>query len=111
MDEKKKISDGYMSILRLRTLPVGVKLFEKRENLPANCEILDQPYTFCQFVTLARVYGRTLGVINENLVCAVAKAFLGFADFPKDLAQRFAYVTYAPQLLKPSKRFYNLDYA
>lgn len=92
MDEKKKISDGYMSILRLRTLPVGVKLFEKRENLPANCEILDQPYTFCQFVTLARVYGRTLGVINENLVCAVAKAFLGFADFPKDLAQRFAYV-------------------
>lgn len=92
MDEKKKISDGYMSILRLRTLPVGVKLFEKRENLPGNCEILDQPYTFCQFVTLARVYGRTLGVINENLVCAVAKAFLGFADFPKDLAQRFAFM-------------------
>lgn len=92
MEEKKKISEGYLSILRLRTLPVGVKLLEKKENLPGNCEIPDQPYTFCQFVTFARVYGRTLGVTNEKLICAVAKGFLGFADFPKDLAQRFAFV-------------------
>lgn len=90
MNEKRKISDGYMSILRLRTLPVGVKLLAKRQDLPVGCEIPDQPYTFCQFVTFARVYGRILGVTNENLVCAIAKGFLGFADFPKDLAERFA---------------------
>ncbi len=92
MNEKKKIADEYMNILRLKTLPVGVKLLERRQDLPPQGEILEQPYTFCQFVTLARVYGRTLGVTNENLVCAIAKAFLGFADFPKDLAQRFAFV-------------------
>jgi uncharacterized protein (DUF169 family) len=92
MLEKKKISDGYMSILRLRTLPVGVKILGKKENLPGNCEIPDQPFTFCQFVTLARVYGRTLGVTSENLVCGIAKGCLGFADFPQDLPQRFAIV-------------------
>jgi len=90
MSEKEKISEGFMNLLRLRTLPVGVKLLKDRKELPPGCEILDEPLTFCQFVTYARVYGRTLGVSQENLVCAIAKGNLGFADFPAGLAKRFA---------------------
>ena len=92
MSEKKKISEGFMNLLRLRTLPVGVKLLKDRKELPAGCEIFDEPLTFCQFVTYARVYGRTLGVTQENMVCAVAKGNLGFSDFPEGLARRFATV-------------------
>jgi uncharacterized protein (DUF169 family) len=92
MYDKKKISDGFMNSLRLRTLPVGVNLLKYRKELPVGCEILDEPLTFCQFVTYARVYGRTLGVTQENLVCAIAKGNLGFSDFPKGMAERFAIV-------------------
>jgi uncharacterized protein (DUF169 family) len=92
MDDKKKFSDGFMNSLRLRTLPVGVNLLQDRKELPASCEILDEPLTFCQFVTYARAYGRTLGVTGENLVCAIAKGNLGFSDFPRGMAERFATV-------------------
>ncbi|MDI6755873.1 MAG: DUF169 domain-containing protein, partial [Thermodesulfobacteriota bacterium] len=88
----KEISERFMNFLRLRTLPVGVKLLKDPKELPIGCEILDEPLTFCQFVTYARVYGRTLGVSQENLVCAIAKGNLGFADFPAGLAKRFAIV-------------------
>lgn len=89
---RKKISEGIMNLLRLRTLPVGVKLLKDPKELPPGGEILDEPLTFCQFVTCARVYGRTLGVTQENLVCAIAKGNLGFSDFPAGLAKRFAIV-------------------
>lgn len=92
MKEKKKISEEFMNLLRLRTLPVEVKLLKDRNQLPPGCEILEEPLTFCQFVTFARVYGRNVGVTNENLVCAIAKGNLGFSDFPKGLAERFAVV-------------------
>lgn len=92
MDQKKQISDGFMSWLRLRTLPVGVKLLKDAKQLPADCEVPNEPLTFCQFVTYARVYGRPLGVTRENLVCAVAQGNLGFSDFPKGIAERFAIV-------------------
>jgi len=92
MNKRKEISDGYMNILRLRTLPVGVKLLKDRKDLPGVSEIPAEPLTFCQFVTYARVYGRTLGVTQENMVCAIAKGNLGFSDFPKGMADRFAIV-------------------
>ena len=92
MQEIKEISASFMNFLRLRTLPVGVNLLKDRKELPAGCEILDEPLTFCQFVTYARVYGKMLGVTNENLVCAIARGNLGFADFPEGMAERFAVV-------------------
>ena len=81
-----------MNFLRLKTLPVGVKLLKDPEELSSTCEILDEPLTFCQFVTYARTYGRSLGVTRENLVCAVARGNLGFAYFPPNMAERFAVV-------------------
>lgn len=87
---RKRVSEGMMNSLRLRTLPVGVKLLKDPKELPQACEILDEPLTFCQFVTYARVYGRTMGVTQKNLVCAIAKGNLGFSDFPADLPKRFA---------------------
>ncbi len=89
---RKKVSEGMMNSLRLRTLPVGVKLLRDPKELDPACEILDEPLTFCQFVTYARVYGRSLGVTQENLVCAIAKGNLGFSDFPQGMAERFAIV-------------------
>ena len=89
---RKKVSEGMMNSLRLRTLPVGVKLLRDPKELDPACEILDEPLTFCQFVTYARVYGRSLGVTQENLVCAIAKGMLGFVDLPAGMAKRFATV-------------------
>lgn len=67
----KALAAELMDLLRLRTLPIGLKLFEdiaEMERIPR----LRRPregrrFTTCQLVTQARTAGLTLGIVQDNL--------------------------------------------
>jgi len=58
-------------LLRLRTLPIGMKLFESREEMEAVPGLRRPPkgktFSTCQLVTQSRMAGFTLGVTTENV--------------------------------------------
>ncbi|HYZ34980.1 MAG TPA: DUF169 domain-containing protein [Crenalkalicoccus sp.] len=58
-------------LLRLRTLPIGMKLFERAEEMEAIPGLRRPPagrtFSTCQLVTQARIAGVTLGIMHENV--------------------------------------------
>jgi uncharacterized protein (DUF169 family) len=61
----KDVSDKLQNLLRLRTLPIGMRLFETVEEMEAIPKIRrpkKQHHTTCQIVTQARQVGWTVGV-------------------------------------------------
>ena len=58
-------------LLKLRTLPIGLKLFEGAEQAASIAGLRRPPpgqvFTTCQLVTQARIAGITLGIFRENL--------------------------------------------
>ncbi len=67
--------------LRLRTLPLGVK-FMKDISFPEKTrrpkEGLRKKITICQGVSMARLYGWTMGLCKEDIVCVPAMISFGF---------------------------------
>lgn len=66
-----QLAEKLVSILKLRTFPIGMKLFEDVDEMlripglrRPNSEIR---FTTCQMVTQARVGGLTLGIVHDNL--------------------------------------------
>lgn len=82
----KEISDKLQNLLRLRTLPVGMKLFETVEEMEAIPKIRrpKRHHTTCQIVTQARVIGWTVGVTIDNLMPGNCGAVIGLAPVPPD---------------------------
>ncbi len=72
--------------LRLKTLPVGVKFLEKADSFPDKTRrpsaAMKKRVTICQGVTMARVYGWTVGLTREDLICVPAMLAFGFTDAP-----------------------------
>ena len=66
----KEVSDKLQNLLRLRTLPIGMKLFETVEEMEAVPKIRrpKKHHTTCQIVTQARQVGWTVGVTIDNLM-------------------------------------------
>jgi len=67
----RKLGDRLVDLLRIRTLPVGLKLFEDAAEM-ARIPGLRQPtdgfrFTMCQLVTQARMAGFTLGIVHDNV--------------------------------------------
>ncbi len=66
-----QIAEQLTQLLRLRTLPIGMKLFESLEEMekipglrrPAK----GKTFSTCQLVTQARIAGFTLGITHENV--------------------------------------------
>ena len=70
--------------LRLRTFPVAVKFLKNASEFP---EKTRQPSSFlgkrvaiCQAVTMARLYGWTLGITKADLICVPAALAFGFSE-------------------------------
>ncbi|MBC7114164.1 MAG: DUF169 domain-containing protein [Archaeoglobi archaeon] len=80
-----KYSEELVSLLRLRTHPVGVRFYE--DELESEVE---KPLTLCQMVTLARVWGESVVANRKSVFCSIAKHFLGFEELPEDIPERFA---------------------
>ena len=59
--------------------------------------VLKKKITICQAVTIARIYGWTLGLTREDLICVPAMIAFGFsnaADPPATLARLFCEVNF-----------------
>ena len=69
--ELKELAERLTALLSLRTLPIGMKLFDDQAEMEA-VPRLRRPkggvrHTMCQLVTHSRVAGLTLGITAENL--------------------------------------------
>jgi uncharacterized protein (DUF169 family) len=66
-----ELAEQLSNLLRLRTLPIGMKLFEDLDEM-ARVQGLRRPpkgrtFSTCQLVTQARMAGFTLGITTENI--------------------------------------------
>lgn len=96
--------------LRLRTLPVAVSFLKDPSAFPDKTRrpavFLKKRLTICQGVTLARVYGWTVGLTQEDLICVPAMIMFGFTpdlDQPATLARLFCDVGFAPTAAQASQ--------
>jgi uncharacterized protein (DUF169 family) len=67
----KDLAAELVDMLKLRTLPIGMKLFESEEEM-ARIPSLRRPkpgrrHSTCQLVTQARIAGFTLGITHDNV--------------------------------------------
>jgi uncharacterized protein (DUF169 family) len=76
--------------LRLRTLPVAAKFLKDKAGFPEKTRqpsvALKKRVTICMGVTMARVYGWTVGLTREDLICVPAMIMFGFTDAPDQSA-------------------------
>lgn len=77
----KEAAEFISNELRLRTLPLAVKFLKDTEDLPAKSKrpsvAMGKRITICQAVTMARVYGWSMGVSKEDLICVPAMITFG----------------------------------
>jgi len=97
----KDIADFVRDDLRLKTLPVAVKFLKDKSGFPEKTrrpsEVLQKRVTICQAVTMARVYGWTVGLTKKDLICVPAMIAFGFSgsdDPPASLARLFCEVNF-----------------
>jgi uncharacterized protein (DUF169 family) len=96
-----KIDDVLRNDLRLRSFPVAVKFLKEKADFPEKTRqpsvVLKKKVTICQAVTMSRVYGWTVGLTKEDLICVpamIAFGFSGAADPPATLARLFCEVNF-----------------
>jgi uncharacterized protein (DUF169 family) len=84
--------------LRLRTEPLGIAFLKELTALP-KCrrpsQVFGKKVTICQGVTMARIYGWSVGLTREDLVCVPGMLAFGFTpatDPILELAQLFCEV-------------------
>ncbi len=70
--------------LRLRTLPVAAKFLKDKGGFPEKTRqpsvAMKKRVTICMGVTMARVYGWTIGLTREDLICVPAMIMFGFTE-------------------------------
>lgn len=84
VQNQKEAADFIHQNLRLRTYPIAVRFLEKASDFP---EKTRQPSSFlgkrvaiCQAVTMARIYGWTVGITKADLICVPAALAFGFGE-------------------------------
>ena len=87
----KQAAAELSDLLKLRTYPFGMKLFEDVEEMKAVPGVRTPmdgiPFTTCQLVTQVRTAGFTLGIVKDNLrPNASCGANIGLEDVPERLA-------------------------
>jgi uncharacterized protein (DUF169 family) len=84
--------------LRLRTEPLGIAYLTDLAALPKSrrpSQVFGKKVTICQGVTMARIYGWSVGLTREDLICIPGMLAFGFtpaADPILELAQLFCEV-------------------
>lgn len=104
-DRKLKEAGDYLyDSLRLKTFPLAIRFAANLDELPEKTrrpsQALGKRVTICQGVTMARVYGWTVGLSSEDLICVPAMIAFGFSgaqDPPATLAKLFCDVTFSKE--------------
>lgn len=86
MGKYAELSQELMKFLRLRTLPVGIKLFERVEDIPDDFKIIEEECSVCQVIGKARYDEKAVAAAGEKLTaCPVGCYSLGMCDPPPKL--------------------------
>jgi uncharacterized protein (DUF169 family) len=87
MKNWKDMAERMEKLLRLRTYPVALKLFESPEEMDKieGLQRLDRKASGCQLVTIARTYGMTIGATAEDLMLPLCAGVLGLVELPEYL--------------------------
>lgn len=84
--EWEQMAEQVSGTLRLKTLPVGVKFLKDSSEAPEKARspavVLGKKITVCQGITLARVYGWTVSLTKDDLICLPALLAFGFTSTP-----------------------------
>ncbi len=76
-------ADLIRNSLRLKTFPVAVKFLKDNKDFPEKTRrpsvALGKRVAICQAVTMARVYGWTVGLTKEDILCVPAAIAFGFS--------------------------------
>jgi uncharacterized protein (DUF169 family) len=99
-----QISEAIRDASRLRTLPLAVKFMKDPETFPDKTRRpsmdLGKRITICQAVSMARLYGWTIGLTKEDLICVPAMIAFGFSgaeDIGSTLGDLFCEVGFHPE--------------
>jgi uncharacterized protein (DUF169 family) len=91
MDVKtlNRIGKSLNEILRLKTTPVGIKLFENISEIPKNFQMIEKKLVICGVIGLARYYNIAVAITKENTqgICPGADISLGIGSLPENFAQ------------------------
>jgi uncharacterized protein (DUF169 family) len=94
-------ADFIRNDLRLKTMPIAVKFLKDKTGFPDKprrpSSALGKKVTICQAVTMARLYGWTMGVTREDLICVPAMLAFGLSgakDPAASLAQLFCEIAF-----------------
>ena len=100
----KEMAETISNDLRLKTFPVAAKFLKSKDQLPEKTRqpsaVLGKRVTICQGVTMARVYGWTVGLTKEDLICVPAMIAFGFSSASEpanSLATLFCEVEFASE--------------
>jgi uncharacterized protein (DUF169 family) len=99
-----QISEAVRDVSRLKTLPLAVKFMKSGEVFPDKTRQpvrdLGKRITICQAVSMARLYGWTIGITKEDLICVPAMIAFGFSgaeDIGSTLKELFCEVGFHPE--------------
>lgn len=87
MGKYAKESQEVEELLRLRTLPVGIKLFERVEDIPDDFEMIEEECGVCQVIGLARHLEKAKAS-DQPTACGVGCYSIGLCDPPPKLPER-----------------------
>lgn len=81
-----ELSQELMQLLRLRTVPVGIRLFHRRWDIPEAFEMVEEECSVCQVIGLARYFEKAVAATKEELTaCPVGCFSLGMCELPDRL--------------------------
>ena len=88
--------------LRLKTFPIAVRFLKHKKDFPEKTLQpsvgLGKKITICQAVSMARIYGWTVGLTKDDLICVPAAIAFGFStstDSASSLAKLFCSGSYS----------------
>ncbi|HPL64832.1 MAG TPA: DUF169 domain-containing protein [Syntrophales bacterium] len=81
--DQKEAAEFIRNDLRLKTFPVAVKFLKSPNEFPEKTRrpaaALGKKVALCQAVTMARIYGWTVGLTKDDIVCVPAALAFGFS--------------------------------
>ena len=82
-------SDGITKLIRPQSYPLGLKLVKESSQLPEKAARPSKygiKISICQWITMARRWGRTLGAMADDINCSPCLAALGLKRMESDKA-------------------------
>lgn len=101
----KKAAEFIRNDLRLKSYPVAVKFYKEGDALPEKTRQPSKAFgkrvAICQALTMARLYGWTVGVTKEDNICVPAAIVFGFSiskDAATSLSQLFTEINFSKDM-------------